>query len=56
MRSAESSRWFVRWIERLEALAAAHTGWNDAAEKSEVLGRLAEARRIFLRRAEEAAN
>jgi TolB protein len=56
VRSAESARWFVRWIERLEEAASAHTGWNDAAEKAEVLQRLAEAKRVFTRRAEEAAN
>jgi hypothetical protein len=53
VRSAESARWFVRWIERLEAAAGAHTGWNDAAEKSEVLRRLAEAKQVYQRRAEE---
>jgi len=56
VRSAESARWFVRWIERLEEAASAHAGWNDAAEKAEVLQRLAEAKRVFTRRAEEAAN
>jgi TolB protein len=55
VRSAESARWFVRWIERLETAASAHPGWNDAAEKAEVLGRLAEAKRVFLQRAEEAS-
>ncbi len=52
IRSPEAARWFVRWIERLEAGAAAHTGWNDAAEKAEVLGRLAQARERFLQLAE----
>jgi Tol biopolymer transport system component len=56
VRSPDSARWFVRWIERLEAAANAHTGWNDAAEKSEVLRRLAEARRVFQRRSEEGSN
>ena len=56
VRSAESARWFVRWIERLEAAASAHSGWNDAAEKSEVLRRLAEAKRVFRQRAEEDSN
>lgn len=52
IRSPEAARWFVRWIERLEAGAAAHPGWNDAAEKAEVLGRLAQARERFQRLAE----
>jgi hypothetical protein len=55
IRSAEDARWFVRWIERLEAAAAAHAGWNSEAEKREVLGRLAAAKDVFLRRAEEAS-
>jgi hypothetical protein len=52
IRSPEAARWFVRWIERLEAGARAHLGWNDAAEKSEVLGRLAQARERFQHLAE----
>ena len=47
VRSPETARWFVRWIQRLEAEAAAHAGWNDAAERAEVLGRLARARERF---------
>ena len=54
-RSAEDARWFVRWIERLEAAASAHPGWNTEAEKQEVLARLAAAKEVFLRRAEEAS-
>jgi hypothetical protein len=50
VRNAEDARYFVRWIERLEAAAAAHTGWNDAAEKAEVLGRLARAKEVFRQR------
>jgi hypothetical protein len=56
VRSAAASRYFVRWIERLEEAATAHTGWNDAAEKAEVLKRLAEAKRVFIQRAEEGAH
>jgi len=54
VRSVEDSRWFVSWIERLEAAARTHKEWNDAAEIDGVLGRLAEAKKVFLRRAEEA--
>jgi hypothetical protein len=42
----------VRWIERMEAAVSAHTGWNDAREKAEVLDRMARARAVFLERAE----
>jgi hypothetical protein len=54
VRSAEDARWFVKWMERLEAGAAAHTGWNTEAEKKVVLDHLAQAKAVFLRRAEEA--
>jgi TolB protein len=47
MRSPEDARWFQRWIERLEAAASAHTGWNDAAERRDVLDRLARAKEVF---------
>ena len=47
VRSAADARYFVAWIRRLEAAASAHPGWNDAREKTEVLERLATARRVF---------
>jgi TolB protein len=54
VRSVEDARYFVRWIERLEAAAGAHRGWNTEAEKAEVLGRLAQAKAVFQHRVEEA--
>jgi len=51
VRNAEAAGYFVRWIERLEAAASSHTGWNDATEKSEVLGRFSQAKKIFEARA-----
>ena len=56
VRSPEAARWFVRWIERMEAGAMTHAGWNDAAEKSQVLGRLARAKEIFRRLSEPPRN
>jgi TolB protein len=50
IRSPEAAEWFVRWIERMEAAAAANPGWNDAAEKAEVLDRMAQAKAIFRER------
>jgi TolB protein len=47
VRSAESARWFVAWIERLEAAAGAHAGWNGPVERAEVLKRLADAKAVF---------
>jgi hypothetical protein len=55
VRRAEDARYFQRWIDRVEAAARAHPGWNDEREKSEVLGRLAEAKAEFDRREKEAA-
>jgi len=55
VRSAEDARYFVAWIDRVEAAAAAHPGWNDEKEKADVLGRLAAAKAVFARRAAEAA-
>jgi TolB protein len=51
MRSAPDARYFARWIARLESAALGHPGWNDEAEKTEVMGRLRQARRIFEERA-----
>ncbi len=55
VRNAGDADFFVRWIDRLEAAARAHGGWNDATEKAEVLGRLSAAREKFAERAREAA-
>ena len=55
VRNADDARYFVRWIERVEAAAAAHAGWNDETEKREVFGRLAAAKAVFQQRADEAA-
>lgn len=52
IRSPQAAQYFVRWIERLQSAAGAHTGWNDGAEQREVLGRLARAREVFQQRAE----
>ena len=49
VRSSADAGYFVKWIERLEAAASAHTGWNDASEKAEVMGRLAKAKAVFSR-------
>jgi hypothetical protein len=56
VRNARDAEYFARWIERLEAAARAHTGWNDATEQAEVLERLARARAVFLARAAPGTN
>ena len=55
VRKAEDARYFARWIERVEAAARAHAGWNDDREKSEVLSRISEAKAVFAAREKEAA-
>ena len=55
VRRAGAARYFVAWIDRVRAAAEAHGGWNDAREKAEVLGRLDEAKAVFLRREAEAS-
>ena len=54
VRSASDAAYFVRWIERVAAAAEAHSGWNDAREKAEVLDRLARAKAIFAQKEKEA--
>jgi hypothetical protein len=54
IRRAEDARYFEAWVARLEGAAAAHAGWNDEAEKAEVLARLAAAKAEFQKRAGEA--
>jgi hypothetical protein len=54
VRRAGAARYFAAWIDRVRAAAEAHGGWNDAREKAEVLGRLDEAKAVFLRRESEA--
>jgi hypothetical protein len=56
VRNARDADYFARWIARLEAGARAHTGWNDATERSDVLERLARARAVFLARMAPAGN
>ncbi len=51
VRSPDDARFFARWIERLEAAASSHAGWNTPAEKHDVLDRLARAKAIFRERA-----
>ena len=47
IRSAPDAEYFVRWIDRLQAAAQGHPGWNTDAERTAVLERLARAREVF---------
>lgn len=54
IRSARDARYFLQWVDRLRANAAAFTGWNDARERSQVLERLDVARAAWVRLGGEA--
>jgi hypothetical protein len=51
VRSASDAAYFVRWIDRVSAAAAAHSGWNTPAEKAAALAQLTRARAVFESRA-----
>jgi TolB protein len=46
--SPEDAQYFVAWIDRVAEATAAYPDWNSADEKKYVLGRIAEARAIYL--------
>lgn len=50
VRSPEDAAFFVRWIDRVAAAAAAHDGWNTPAERERALDQIARARTEYLRR------
>jgi hypothetical protein len=51
IRDRAAAEYFVRWIDRLTEMAAAHPGWRSDKEKAHVLGQFAEARAIYQERA-----
>jgi TolB protein len=51
IRDAASAAYFVKWIDKLTEMAAAHPGWRSEKEKAHVLGQFAEARAIYAERA-----
>jgi hypothetical protein len=50
VRSREDAAYFLKWLDRLDAAAAAHTGWNGDAERVRVLDMLKAARAEYERR------
>jgi Tol biopolymer transport system component len=50
VRSPADATYFLRWLDRLDAAAAAHPGWNSSQEKREVLDRIRGAKAEFERR------
>jgi TolB protein len=53
-RSPEDARYFLGWIDRVAASAAAHAGYNTPAEKAAVLKTIADARAAWAQLAAEA--
>ncbi len=56
IRSQASADYFVRWIDKLTAMADKDPGWRSDKEKAHVLGQFKEARDIYLARGKEAAS
>ena len=56
IRSKASADYFVKWIDKLTAMASADKGWRSDTEKAHVLGQFREARDIYLARGKEAAS
>jgi TolB protein len=54
IRSKASADYFVKWIDKLTAMASADRGWRSDKEKAHVLGQFTEARNIYLARGKEA--
>ena len=54
VRSSSSAAYFIRWIDRLSAMAEGHPGWRSDAERLHVLGEFRQARRVYETRLEEA--
>lgn len=53
VRSPADAAWFARWVDRVIAAAAAHTGWNSEGEREAAMSQLARAREEFRRRSQE---
>ncbi len=43
----EDAKYFAAWIDRVTETTAAYPDWNSAQEKAYVLGRLAEAKKVY---------
>jgi hypothetical protein len=54
VRSRPAAEYCIKWIDKLQALAAAHPGWRSQREQDHVFAQFDEARQIYRRFAEEA--
>jgi hypothetical protein len=55
IRSQAAADYFVRWIDKLTAMAEKDPGWRSDKEKAHVLGQFKEARDVYVARGKEAA-
>jgi hypothetical protein len=54
IRNRHSAEYFIRWIDKLQAMAEAWPGWRSSKERSHVLGQFSEARDVYQRLGTEA--
>jgi TolB protein len=54
IRNRHSAEYFIRWIDKLQAMAEAWPGWRSPKEKTHVLGQFSEARDVYQRLSTEA--
>ena len=54
IRNRASAEYFIRWIDKLQPMAAKSIGWRSQQEKDKVFVQLGEARRVYERLAAEA--
>ena len=54
VRSRESARYFIRWIDKLATMAESHPGWRSDQEKAHVLGQFRQAREVYVKLENEA--
>ena len=55
VRNQAAAEYCIKWIDKLQALAAADPGWRSQKEKDHVFAQFDEARQIYRRFAQEAA-
>src|SRR5262245_3929820 len=55
VRNQAAAEYCIRWVDKLQALAAADPGWRSQKEKDHVFAQFEEARQIYRRFAREAA-
>ena len=56
IRNKDSAEYFIRWVDKLQTMAAAWPGWRSDKERDHVFGQFEEARQIYQRLALEATS